>query len=213
MLQMSLPRTGSAPALRGRIGAGFSPAPHRYHLYLRAGCPDSLRVRIALALLGLEGEVSTTTLTPDAPDHAGLRRAYEATRHHHTGALTVPALCDTWSGRVVSDHTPDILDDLALRLAGRPAPSLPAPAAHADADAVRTLLDPAAPRAERSAALESVERRLALHPYALPGDRPTVADADLWVALRHPATAPAPGPHVRSYLRRLGTHPAFRIPA
>ncbi|GHD81688.1 cell envelope biogenesis protein OmpA [Streptomyces goshikiensis] len=211
MLQMSLPRTGSGPALRGRIGAGFSPAPHRYHLYLRAGCRDSLRVRIALALLGLEGDVSTTTLTPDAPDHAGLRRAYEATRHHHTGSLTVPALCDTWSGRVVSDHTPDILDDLALRLAGRPELSPPVPAAHADA--VRALLDPAAPRAERSAALASVEHRLAAHPYALPGDRPTIADADLWVALRHPATAPAPGPHVRSYLRGLAAHPAFRLPA
>ncbi|MCX4524760.1 MULTISPECIES: cell envelope biogenesis protein OmpA [unclassified Streptomyces] len=211
MLQMSLPRTGPAPVLRGRIGAGFSPVPHRYHLYLSAGCPSSLRVRIARSLLGLEDSVPASVLAPGAPGYAELRRAYDATRHHHTGALTVPALCDTWSGRVVSEHTPDILDDLALRLAGRPDLNPPAPEAHADA--VRVLLDPAAPRAERSAALELVARRLAVQPYALAGDRPTVADADLWVALRHPATPVTPAPHVRSYLRRLRAHPAFRAPA
>ncbi|WP_374103762.1 glutathione S-transferase C-terminal domain-containing protein [Streptomyces sp. ISL-86] len=54
-------------------------------------------------------------------------------------------------------------------------------------------------------ALDLLERR----PYAL-GDRPTIADADLWVALRHCGPLPAhPGPHVRSYLRRLRAHPAF----
>ncbi|AWZ07595.1 hypothetical protein DRB96_41955 [Streptomyces sp. ICC1] len=44
--------------------------------------------------------------------HDELRRAYEASGHHHDGTLTVPALCDGWSGRVVSNHTPDILEDL-----------------------------------------------------------------------------------------------------
>ncbi|MFD9337481.1 hypothetical protein ACFWBF_24200 [Streptomyces sp. NPDC060028] len=130
-----LSRTGPAPVLRGRIGAGFSPVPHRYRLYLSAGCPLSLSVSRALVLLGLEGSVATTLLAADSgasagasadpsadpsDGHAALRRAYEATGHHHAGPLAVPALCDTWSGRVVSNHTPDILDDLC-RLSADPA--------------------------------------------------------------------------------------------
>lgn len=117
-----LPRTGPAPALRGRIGAGFSPVPHRYHLYLYAGCSRSARVAEALARLGLTDLVAATVLgaDPDAPGHAALRRAYEAAGHHYDGPSGIPALCDTWSGRVVSNHAPDILDDLRL-LAAHPA--------------------------------------------------------------------------------------------
>ncbi|MFJ3517525.1 hypothetical protein [Streptomyces sp. NPDC090131] len=117
-----LPRTGPAPAPRGRIGAGFSPVPHRYHLYLRAGCPRSLRVTAALTALGLADSITATVLgtDPRAAEYTALRLAYEATGHHFDGALTVPALVDTWSGRVVSDHTPDILDDLGF-LAAHPA--------------------------------------------------------------------------------------------
>ncbi|MFF3621438.1 hypothetical protein [Streptomyces sp. NPDC002467] len=111
------PAAGSPHAeLRGRIGTGFSPVPHRYHLYLGPDCPRSLRVAGALAALGLEGRVAATVL-PAAPGHTAgahtaLRLAYEATGHHFDGTLTVPALVDTWSGRVVSNHTPGILDDL-----------------------------------------------------------------------------------------------------
>ncbi|MFD3804053.1 hypothetical protein ACFWSF_19500 [Streptomyces sp. NPDC058611] len=117
-----LPRTGPAPALRGRIGAGFSPVPHRYHLYLYAGCPRSARVAETLARLGLTDSVAATVLgaDPDAPGHTALRLAYEAAGHHYDGPSAVPALCDTWSGRVVSNHAPDILDDLRL-LAAHPA--------------------------------------------------------------------------------------------
>ncbi len=117
-----LPRTGRAPAPRGRIGAGFSPVPHRYHLYLRADCPRSLRVTDTLAELGLMHSIAATVLgaEPRAAEYTALRLAYEATGHHFDGALNVPALVDTWSGRVVSDHTPDILDDLRL-LAAHPA--------------------------------------------------------------------------------------------
>ncbi|MFD3328169.1 hypothetical protein [Streptomyces sp. NPDC058701] len=117
-----LPRTAPAPAPRGRIGAGFSPVPHRYHLYLYADCPRSARVAEALARLGLRDSVAATVLgaDPDAPGHTALRRAYEAAGHPDAGPSDVPALCDTWSGRVVSNHTPDILDDLRL-LAAHPA--------------------------------------------------------------------------------------------
>ncbi|MFG2991988.1 hypothetical protein ACGFZK_22345 [Streptomyces sp. NPDC048257] len=117
-----LPRTGPAPAPRGRIGTGFSPVPHRYHLYLCAGCPRSLRVTAALDELGLAHSITATVLGTDlhAAEYTALRLAYEATGHHFDGALTVPALVDTWSGRVVSDHTPDIIDDLGF-LAAHPA--------------------------------------------------------------------------------------------
>ncbi|WP_405441770.1 hypothetical protein OG373_31600 [Streptomyces avidinii] len=117
-----LPRTGPAPAPRGRIGAGFSPVPHRYHLYLCADCPRSQQVTAALAALGLADSITATVLgtDPRRAEYTALRLAYEATGHHFDGALTVPALVDTWSGRVVSDHTPDILDDLRF-LARHPA--------------------------------------------------------------------------------------------
>ncbi|MFE2165523.1 hypothetical protein ACFXB3_10695 [Streptomyces sp. NPDC059447] len=116
------PSTGAPRTeLRGRIGTGFSPVPHRYHLYLGPDCPRSLRVAAALAALGLEASVGATVLPADpghragahtAGAHTALRLAYEATGHHFDGTLTVPALVDTWSGRVVSNHTPGILDDL-----------------------------------------------------------------------------------------------------
>ncbi|MFG2619551.1 cell envelope biogenesis protein OmpA [Streptomyces sp. NPDC048507] len=200
-----MPRTTPLPAPRGRIGAGFLPVPYRYHLYLAEGCPRSRRVRTALALLGLTGSVGTTTLGAPA-SLAALRRAYEAAGHHYDGTLAVPALCDTWSGRVVSNHTPDILDDLAVRLAGRPDLAPPAPAPFAGA--LRALLDADAPAAARSAALGLLEGWLAVRPYAL-GSRPTVTDADLWVALQDPAVLPGAGPRLRAYVRRLRAHPAF----
>ncbi|MFC9296573.1 hypothetical protein ACFTWH_19480 [Streptomyces sp. NPDC057011] len=118
-----LPRTAPAPELRGRLGAGFSPVPYRYRLYLSAGCPRSRQAAAALAELGLGDTVPATLLVPDteAPaGHTALRLAYEAAGHHFDGDLTVPALVDTWSGRVVSNHTPDILDDLRF-LATHPA--------------------------------------------------------------------------------------------
>ncbi|MCP3759903.1 hypothetical protein [Streptomyces sp. TBY4] len=110
-------------ALRGRIGTGFSPEPHRYRLYVAADdCPGCLGVTAAFADLGLRDTVALTVLRPgaDPAGHDALRRAYEATGHDHDGTLTVPALCDGWSGRVVSNHAPDILEDLR-RLSVHPA--------------------------------------------------------------------------------------------
>ncbi|CAM5244735.1 hypothetical protein GCM10010329_43790 [Streptomyces spiroverticillatus] len=108
------------PLVRGRIGVdragGFYPAPHRYELFLTEGCPESRALLSAVALLGLKGSVYVTTVPErpaDAPEaHAALLSAYEATVHPFTGAPAVPALVDRWSGRLVSNHTADILDDL-----------------------------------------------------------------------------------------------------
>ncbi|MFF3615015.1 cell envelope biogenesis protein OmpA [Streptomyces sp. NPDC002580] len=203
------------------LAGGFYPAPHRYELYLTVSCPQSLRIEITLGLLGLEDSVATTFLThpgetPDA--FASLRRAYEATEHHYHGPLTAPALCDRWSGRIVSNHTPDILRDLAGLLSGHGAecPStLRPPALASDIRALRDLLDrdvtaSASPSA-LSAALELLDCRLAVRPYVL-GDTLTAADVDVWVALTRPALADSlrSFPGLQDYVRRLGDHPAFR---
>jgi putative glutathione S-transferase len=190
------------------LAGGFYPAPHRYQVYLSAGCPQSLRVSITLGLLALTDSVTTTLLPQPAgiPDPlASLRSAYEATRHHYDGPLTVPALSDRWSGRIISNHTPDILRDLADHLSGHDRAGLPRlrpPALVADIEAVRRLLDEdiaqaaqragAAPASHRQgealetllAALELLDRQLASGPYAL-GDELTAADVDLWVTLVH----------------------------
>lgn len=215
---------------RGRIGVGlaggFYPAPHRYQLYLSEGCQRSLRVSITLALLGLEHSTATTVLTcpAETPDaFASLRRAYEATWHHYDGPLTAPALCDRWSGRVVSNHTPDILRDLAdladlADLRDGEGPGLPAlrpPALAAEIDALRELLTrdvtPASPPHARAATLTLLDHQLAASPYVL-GEAITAADVDLWVALTHLDTAGGALSaylHLDGYVRRLGRHPAF----
>ncbi|MGW5180534.1 glutathione S-transferase family protein [Streptomyces sp. NPDC004082] len=227
----ALPRprgAGSAGAqqhVHNRIGVGlaggFYPAPHRYQLYLSPDCPRSLRVAVTVDLLGLGDFVATLPAGPAAPGgpdcSASLRRAYEATWHHYDGPLAVPALCDRWTGRVVSNHTPDILRDLA-GLADRTRAQVPAlrpPALAADIDALRELLDtevtPDARPGRRSAALDRLNGQLTSSPYVL-GHEMSAADVDLWAALVH-LDAPgalAPYEHLRGYVRRLGAHPAFR---
>jgi putative glutathione S-transferase len=223
---------GRAEHVHNRIGVdvagGFYPAPHRYQLYLSADCPLSLRVSLTLGVLGLEDSVATTLLglSADTSDaFAALRGAYEATWHHYDGPLTAPALCDRWTGRVVSNDTPDILRDLAGLAAGRNGSAVPAlrPSALAeDIDALRELLDtditPTARPHRRAAALELLDRQLAATAYAL-GEQLTAADIDLWVALVHLETPDAVSPyahlpHLSDYVRRLDAHPAFhaRVP-
>lgn len=212
----------ASPRFLSRIGVGlaggFYPAPHRYELFLSAGCPRSLRVSITLDLLGPGQGVTTTLLTHPAASPEGfaaLRGAYEATVHHYDGPLTVPALRDRWSGRIVSNHTPDILRDLAGPLTGhgpdRPAALTP-PALVPDIEALRELLEHGLDEpGGRDAVLNALERRLPLRPYAL-GDGLTAADVDLWTALVRPGVSGALGAHprLRAYVRRLGGHPAFR---
>ncbi|MEO3754515.1 glutathione S-transferase C-terminal domain-containing protein [Streptomyces sp. B6B3] len=107
---------------RGRIGpdasSGYYPAPHRYQLYLSLSCPGCLGIAITYDLLRLHDRVELTLL-PAVPDDAGgyevLRPAYEATAHRCAGPAAVPALVDRWTGRVVSNHAPHILRDLANR--------------------------------------------------------------------------------------------------
>ncbi|MEV8097849.1 glutathione S-transferase C-terminal domain-containing protein [Kitasatospora sp. NPDC085879] len=226
------------PAVRNRIGTdragGFYPAPHRYQIYLCPDCPRSLRVAITLDLLDLADSVGAVLLTaPAAPapegrdGHAALHLAYQATVHRYDGPPTVPALCDRWTGRIVSNHTPDILRDLAEHLCDRGRPDLPElwpTALAAEIDAVRHLLDTDLAEGTPEtvlAALDGFDRRLGAGPYVL-GETLTAADVDLWVALvrldavdallhgTETAVAPARFDRLRAYVRRLHRHPAFR---
>ncbi|MFB7741812.1 glutathione S-transferase C-terminal domain-containing protein [Streptomyces sp. NPDC056132] len=234
--QASAPAPGPRPRVavaspharrfRSRIGVGaaggFYPAPRRYDLFLCGSCPRSQRIAITLDLLGLRDSVATTLLTSPAatPEgYAALRRAYETTGYHYDGPLTAPALRDRWSGRIVSNHTPDILRDLSGPLAGeagdgvarlRPSHLI------ADIEALRTLIDrdvtSAARPSARQAALRVLDRRLARRSFAL-GEELTAADVDLWVALVHledRAELLEAAPRLDAYVRRLGEHPAFR---
>ncbi|WP_053048400.1 glutathione S-transferase C-terminal domain-containing protein [Streptomyces antioxidans] len=185
-------------------------------MFLSPGCPRSLRVAITLALLRLDDSIATILVTSPGATcgvAGSLRRAYEATWHHYDGPQTVPALCDRWSGRVVSNHTPDILRDLAVRLAD-PAEAggarLRPAALAADIDAVHALL------ADLPAVLAPLDARLAAGPFALGGEL-TAADVDLWVALAYLGDRAADGaplaaryPRLADYVRRLRSHPAFQ---
>lgn len=212
------PRPGHS--FRSRIGVdvagGFYPAPHRYQVFLSQGCPRSLRVSITLDLLRLRDSLTTVCL-PSQTAAQGLREAYEATWHRYDGPLTVPALCDRWSGRVVSNHTPDILRDIADHLS-TPGhghlPRLRPPALAAEIEALGELIETRITRADRPAtslaALDLLDRRLGPGPYVL-GEELTAADVDLWVALVHSDAAPLVPRYDRlhAYVRRLAGHPAF----
>ncbi len=106
--------------------ARFSVEAGRYHLYAALACPWAHRTLIARKLLGLEEAVSVTIAAPyrdsrgwafhEGPGHAmdevnGFRflsEAYERTEPGYRGRVTVPALWDTKTGRVVNNSEDDI---------------------------------------------------------------------------------------------------------
>ncbi|MGK5531844.1 glutathione S-transferase C-terminal domain-containing protein [Streptomyces sp. URMC 129] len=207
-----MPTTTDA-RFRGRIGPdprhGYYSAPHRYELYLSLSCPGCLRVGVTHALLGLDAVLPLVEL-PAVPGadggYAALRSAYERTALGHPGPATAPALVDRWTGRVVSNHAPDILRDLSVRFRAPGRPELLPPDAEREIAALAALCDrdiseaaqaagaPGAGERERAralgtllAALGEAEERLAGRPFltgeALTGDAVTAADVHLWVTL------------------------------
>ncbi|MEU8777403.1 glutathione S-transferase C-terminal domain-containing protein [Streptomyces sp. NPDC048606] len=236
----------AVPSFRGRIGrdarSGYPAVPHRYRLHLALSCPQCLRVAITRSLLGLEDVLAMTPLpaVPDAPDggHLALRPLYESSAHRYPGPALAPVLGDDWTGRIVSTHAPDILDDLSRRF-GAAGPCLYPRGAEDRIAAVERLcergVNAAAQRAGRSgvdaaargAALATLlrglgvlERRLAADPYVL-GAELTAADLSVWVTLvqldtvhRWHLDAEAvfrvtDHPRLWSYAGRLAAHPAF----
>lgn len=207
----TVPSLASPPSFRGRIGcdasSGYYAASRRYRLHLSLSCPYCLRIAITHSLLGLE-ETLPVVLLPAVPDrldggHSAVRPLYEASSHRHPGPAAAPVLSDTWTGRIVSTHTPDILSDLARRFGGDD-PDRPALYPHdteVEIEAVERLceyrINETAQRAGRSDAdatarrtalgsllrdLGSLEWRLAHQDFIL-GDEMTAADVQLWVTL------------------------------
>lgn len=203
------PCTGAATrSFRGRIGShpssGFYAAPHRYRIFLSRACPDGLRIAVTHDLLGLADRLPMTLL-PAVPDqdggYAALRTPYETSWHGYDGVAAEPLLVDGWTGRIVSNHAPHILRDLATRFRDHQGPELHPRAADGELRALAELLDDrvneaaqragqagAAPEATSAAlavffgALDELERRLTGRTYLL-GESLTAADVHLWVTL------------------------------
>ena len=108
----------------------FAAASGRYHLYFSLYCPWAQRPLIALKLRGLEQVVSWSAVDPvrdgrgwafregegHGPDPVNgftlLRDAYLATDPEFDGHVSVPALWDRVTGRLVSNHYATMTVDL-----------------------------------------------------------------------------------------------------
>jgi glutathionyl-hydroquinone reductase len=137
------PRSASGPG-EGPDEQGLWPLEAgRYRLVVSLACPWAHRSVIVRRLLGLEDAISLAVVDPirdergwrfwlDADrrdpvlDIEFLSEAYRRTDPDFTGRVTVPALIDTVTGRVVTNDYPQITLDLstewtALHAAGAPA--------------------------------------------------------------------------------------------
>jgi putative glutathione S-transferase len=129
---------GEGPDDQGR----WPVEPGRYRLIVSLACPWAHRSIIVRRLLGLEDAIGLSvvdpirdergwrfTLDPGGRDPAtGLRflsEAYLATDPGYQGRVTVPALYDTRTGRVVSNDYPQISLDLSTEWAAHHAPGAP----------------------------------------------------------------------------------------
>ncbi|MET7964252.1 glutathione S-transferase C-terminal domain-containing protein [Micromonospora zamorensis] len=114
----------------------------RYRLIWCRACPWAHRARIVRGLLGLDDAISLGTvdpirdergwafaLDPDGFDPvlgvSFLSEAYLATDPDYTGRVTVPALVDTLTGRVVTNDYPQLTLDLATEWRRLHAPDAP----------------------------------------------------------------------------------------
>ncbi|WP_329123812.1 glutathione S-transferase C-terminal domain-containing protein [Streptomyces sp. NBC_01353] len=242
-----IPSVVAPPVFRGRIGcdvrSGHYAVPHRYRLHLALSCPSCLRVAVTHSLLGLQNTLPLTLLpaTPDTPGggYATLRPLYEASAHLYAGPAAAPVLSDSWTGRIVSTHVPDILRDLAVRFRGTGPELLPA-GRESEIEAIGDLCERSVNRAAQRAgelglddlaahrdpltvllaALGRLERRLERQAYVL-GDEITAADVQVWVTLLQLDTVHrwhldagamdrvADHPALWAYAQRLAARPAF----
>ncbi|NGO71909.1 glutathione S-transferase family protein [Streptomyces boncukensis] len=110
--------------------SGWPVEPGRYRLVVSRACPWASRALISRRLLGLEGALSLGvtdpiqddrswrfTLDPDGRDPVlGIRflsEAYDARETGYPGGVSVPALVDTVSGKLVSNDFQQLTLDLA----------------------------------------------------------------------------------------------------
>jgi len=112
--------------------SGWPVEPHRYRLVWCRACPWAHRARIVLGLLGLDQVISLATVDPIRDDRGWrftldpggrdpvlgieyLAQAYHATDPTYEGRVTVPAIVDERSGRVVTNDYPQITLDLTTQ--------------------------------------------------------------------------------------------------
>ena len=122
--------------------SGWPVEPGRYRLVWSRACPWAHRSRIVLRLLGLEDVISLATVDPIRDergwrftlDEGGrdpvlgielLSEAYLRTDPTYEGRVTVPALIDVPSGRVVSNDYSRITLDLSTEWTEHHAPDAP----------------------------------------------------------------------------------------
>ena len=132
-----------ASAFRGRVTAdgssGFKAEAGRYHLYVGYHCPWAHRTIIYRALKGLQDAISisyclpafrengwTYEARPDYPDCTAdelngfhyLYQAYAAADPGYTGKVTIPALWDKQTGRIVNNESSEIIRMLNSEFVG-----------------------------------------------------------------------------------------------
>ncbi|MCM0674541.1 glutathione S-transferase C-terminal domain-containing protein [Micromonospora phytophila] len=129
---------GGGPDAQGR----WPLEPGRYRLIWCRACPWAHRARIVRGLLGLDDAISLGTvdpirdergwrfsLDPDGFDPAlgigYLSEAYLATDPDYTGRVTVPALVDTVTQRVVTNDYPQLTLDFSTQWRSLHAPGAP----------------------------------------------------------------------------------------
>lgn len=130
----------------GRITAagddGWSVEPGRYRLVVSRACPWASRALIVRRLLGLEHALSVAvadplqdekswrfTLDPEGRDPVlgieYLAEAYDKADPDYTGGISVPAIVDVPSGKLVTNDFPQITLDLATEWAAHVRPGAP----------------------------------------------------------------------------------------
>ncbi|MEU6312689.1 glutathione S-transferase C-terminal domain-containing protein [Streptomyces sp. NPDC047014] len=135
---------------------GFPVAPDRYRLVVSRACPWASRAVIVRRLLGLEAALPMAVASPTHDDRswdfaldpdgrdpvlgiARLREAYFARDPGYEQGITVPAVVDVTTGKVVTNDFPRITLDLSLEWTAyhrEGAPALYPPALRAEIDAV-----------------------------------------------------------------------------
>jgi putative glutathione S-transferase len=249
---------------RDRITAdgssGFEAEPNRYHLYVAHGCPWAHRTLIYRALKKLDGVISVAYAIPGlkkngwtfendprypdcTPDTVNgfhyLYQAYTATEPRYTGKVTVPALWDKKSGRIINNESSEIIRMLNSEfdgITGDKTDFYPA-ALRAEIDAVnervyhninngvyRSGFAKSQAAYEEAydglfATLDELEERLAASRYLF-GAQITEADVRLWVTLARFDSVYVTHfkanthrivdyPNLWGYARDLYQHPAF----
>ena len=237
----------------GRVGSEEYPAePGRYHLYAGWFCPWAQRVTAALAVAGIGEDLVSVSYVhgerdgrgwafrePTGPDPVEgftlLREAYEATEPGYDGHVSVPALWDRRTRRIVSNNFAHLDTDLPTAFAADDAVQLYPEELRGEIDDLERWLLPDLNQAPPAARADTAEGRSARTKLAstlaalddrlagaifLVGNHITIADLRVIVTLlRFDAQANADGllgpaldgyPSLWAWARRVYQHPGVR---